>query len=63
MCSPMVDGYECSGCGVCVELCPDVFRINELTGKAEPIQVRVGKNDVLLKALAYCPEKCISLEK
>ena len=62
LCNPVIDSYECNGCEACVELCPDVFRINEVTDKAETIHVQVEKSDALLEAVAYCPEKCIVLE-
>ncbi len=57
-----IDSYECSACGACVELCPDVFLINELTGKADLVHEDAQINDEVLQAIAYCPEKCILLE-
>ena len=31
----LIDSYRCSGCATCCEMCPDVFILNPLTGKAE----------------------------
>ena len=57
-----IDTYECSACGACVELCPDVFYINELTGKADVVDENVELDDSISQAIAYCPEKCIATE-
>ena len=27
--NPMVDQVECISCGICVEICPEVFRLND----------------------------------
>lgn len=51
---------ECSGCGACAELCPELFAWDEqnqqlivLKDKADP--------ETLQKARAYCPNDCIDL--
>jgi ferredoxin len=33
-----VDEEECIGCGSCEEICPEVFKLNEDTDKAEVIK-------------------------
>ncbi|MBV5305196.1 MAG: ferredoxin, partial [Desulfobulbaceae bacterium] len=32
-----LDTYECNGCGSCVEICPDIFKMDEAGEKAEVI--------------------------
>lgn len=55
----IIDTYRCSGCGTCVELCPEVFRLDDMTGKAELVTVDPQVTDAAYEAAAYCPEKCI----
>ena len=58
-----VDSYLCNGCGACVEFCPDVFRINELTDKAELTTYEPEITDEVYQAVNLCPEKCIEIEE
>ena len=56
---PSVELSDCISCGVCVEVSPEVFRLNE----AEYIEVtELGtypQNEVN-EAIKYCPTDCIS---
>ena len=56
-----IDVYRCSGCATCVAMCPDVFRLNPLTGKAELIDPDQAITEAIRQAAAFCPEKCILL--
>lgn len=58
-----IDTYLCSGCQTCVEMCPNVFILNELTGKAELIHPDQRVTEAIREAAAYCPEKCILIEE
>ena len=58
-----IDTYECSGCGTCVELCPEVFRMDGTEEKAEVIGVDYKITDKIEQAVAFCPEKCITIEE
>ncbi len=57
----LIDTYLCSGCATCVELCPDVFRLDEATDKAVLISLNPEIDDDVRQAAAYCPEKCIEI--
>jgi ferredoxin len=57
----MIDTYQCSGCETCVEMCPDVFCIDELTEKAALVNVSPKITDAVHQAAAFCPEKCIEI--
>ncbi len=57
----MIDTYLCSGCATCVEMCPQVFRLDPVNEKAEPVEIRVEASDELYQAAAFCPEKCIEI--
>ena len=57
-----IDTYRCNGCGTCVVLCPEVFRMGEESEKAELIDGCVALSEALEKSVVMCPEKCIELE-
>jgi len=57
----VIDSYRCSGCATCCEMCPDVFVLNPLTGKAELIDPDQEVTEAIYQAAAFCPEKCILL--
>ncbi|MEW5944878.1 MAG: ferredoxin [bacterium] len=56
---PCVDPDLCTGCATCVELCPDVFELNES-------EIAVVKNpkgaavDEIQEAIDNCPTEAIS---
>ena len=54
-----IDEDECLGCGTCVELCPEVFELNEDTEKAEVIMPEGGPQDEIEDAIDNCPAACI----
>ena len=55
----LIDSYRCSGCATCCEMCPEVFVLNPLTGKAELLHPDQQVTEEIRQAAAYCPEKCI----
>lgn len=57
----IIDTYLCSGCETCVEMCPDVFRMDEVTEKAELVTTSPVITDEVYQAAAFCPEKCIKI--
>ena len=57
-----IDTYLCNGCGACVEICPDVFRLDELTEKAALVSLEPEITEDVYKAAAFCPEKCIEIK-
>ena len=54
-----IDSYRCSGCGTCVEICPEVFQMDSMMEKAELVAVAPEITDAVYQAAAFCPEKCI----
>lgn len=58
-----IDSYRCNGCATCCELCPDVFALNPITGKAELINPDQVVTEAVRQAAAFCPEKCILLSR
>ncbi len=57
-----IDSYRCSGCGTCVEICPDVFKMDSMGEKAELLTVAPAITDAVWQAAAFCPEKCIAVK-
>lgn len=58
-----IDTYECNGCGSCVEICPDIFVMDETGEKAAVINPNAEITPRIEEAAAYCPAKCILLTK
>lgn len=59
----IIDTYLCNGCASCVEICPEVFRMDEMTGKAELVTADPEITEAVFQAAAYCPEKCIEIKE
>lgn len=57
---PIVDIVACTLCMGCVEVCPQVFRLNPDTGYIEVAQLEVYPDDLVNEAIKYCPEDCIT---
>ncbi len=56
----LIDVYECNGCGSCVEICPEVFAMDDNDEKAVLLDSDAEITDKVEEAAAYCPQKCIS---
>ena len=58
---PIVELSECIVCGVCVETCPQVFRLND-AGYIEVMELSVYPESDVNDAIKYCPVDCIHWE-
>jgi ferredoxin len=58
-----IDTYECNGCGSCVEICPEIFQMDESGEKAAVKDPTVAISPAIEEAAAYCPAKCIALHR
>ncbi|MET3826393.1 MULTISPECIES: ferredoxin [Sphingomonas] len=57
------DGTKCTGYGICAELCPSMFSLDEF-GFPELITngaVPGGDEDKAMDAIAQCPEKALAV--
>jgi ferredoxin len=57
-----IDEEECIGCGSCVEICPEVFQMQEGEEKAAVIKPEGGPEDLIQEAMDTCPVSCIHWE-
>ena len=46
-----------------MELCPQVFRLDLISEKAELISLQPEITDDVYQAAAFCPEKCIKIKE
>lgn len=59
MAKPVVDQDTCTGCGTCVELCPEVFEMKD--DKAEVIGPDKCDTCDCQEAIDSCPVEAISM--
>lgn len=59
---PVVDIGLCTLCMGCVDVCPDVFSLNEDTGYIQVADLPSYPEKAVAEAIKYCPEDCISWE-
>jgi len=57
----VIEKSECTACGACVEICPEVFALEDGAEAATVIQPTGGPEDLIQKAIDGCPTSCISL--
>lgn len=60
---PYIVYAECIGCGVCVELCPTVFQLDDQAGYAIVINQGGAEPDIIQNAMDHCPTACIHWEE
>jgi ferredoxin len=59
---PVVELSDCTRCGICVEVCPEVFRMNEAGFITVADLENYPESDVD-EAIKNCPEDCIYWEE
>lgn len=62
MIRPYVDLSECTLCGVCTEIAPGVFQIND-AGYVEIIDMKTYPEEIVRDAMKNCPASCIHDEE
>lgn len=56
--TPWVDREECISCGVCVDMCPEVFMLDD-DDKSECYNPDGAPEEEIQKAMDDCPVQCI----
>jgi ferredoxin len=59
---PVVDVGRCTLCGGCVEVAPNIFRVNEAFGFLEVVECDQYSEEEVDEAIKICPEDCIEWE-
>jgi ferredoxin len=59
---PQVVEDECIACGACVEICPEVFLLNESLGFAQVLNPGGASKEKMQEAMDACPVHCIHWE-
>jgi ferredoxin len=56
---PLVELSDCISCGVCAEVSPEVFRLND-AGYIEIAELETYPEYEVNEAIKYCPTDCIN---
>ena len=59
----VIDTDECVACGTCVEICPEVFEMEDGADTATVLLETGGPEEAIQEAIDSCPVQCISLEE
>ena len=59
---PYVDQDECTGCGICEDICSEVFRLNE-DDVSEVHNPGGASEEKIQEAIDGCPVECIRWEE
>ncbi len=58
----VISTVECTGCEACVEICPEVFVMDEMEQKARVIKDTDEPEILIEEAIKACPAECILWE-
>ena len=61
--TPLVDMGECTDCGSCLEVCPEVFKRNAETGYIDVVDLNIYPEECVQEAISVCPVDCITWEE
>ena len=62
MSKPVVDADACTGCGLCADIAPGTFEVND-DGVAVVIDPAGNDEDTIQEAVDSCPVEAISIEE
>jgi ferredoxin len=59
---PAIETDACLGCGICIDICPEVFSLIESIGKALVVNPDGCPESRVEEAMESCPVNCIHWE-
>ncbi len=59
----IVDPDECTGCELCVDICPDVFEMKGDLAVAKVEEVQSGAEESCRQSAEDCPVEAIKIDK
>jgi ferredoxin len=57
----IVDKDVCTGCGLCVDTCPDVFEMQDIVAVAKVAEIPASAEDCAKQAASDCPVEAIKI--
>ena len=57
-----VDYEECTGCALCVDICPEVFEMIDVLAVAKQNEVPSGAEESCMQAVEDCPVEAIEVD-
>jgi ferredoxin len=57
-----VDPDECTGCALCVDICPEVFEMLDDLAVAKQDEVLSGTEESCMQAVEDCPVEAIRID-
>ncbi len=57
-----VDSDECTGCALCVDICPEVFKMLGDLAVAKQDEVSSGTEESCMQAVEDCPVEAIRID-
>ncbi|OGS46554.1 MAG: ferredoxin [Elusimicrobia bacterium RIFOXYD2_FULL_34_15] len=58
----VVDKDLCTGCGLCVDSCPDVFEMQDVVAVVKVSPIPAGAEECAKQAASDCPVEAIKVE-
>jgi len=58
-----VDPDECTGCALCVDICPEVFKMLGDLAVAKQDEVSSGTEESCMQAVEDCPVEAIRIDR
>ena len=58
-----VDPDECTGCALCVDICPEVFKMLGDLAVAKQDEVSSGTEESCMQAVEDCPVEAIIIDR
>lgn len=57
-----IDTDTCTGCGLCVDTCPEVFEMDDSVANVKGAEVPASAAKTCQEAADNCPVECINVE-